>query len=65
MLRHETHGTPETVTAEFQNIDRTKQDNIVLADRDPISTDKGNFWVNYTTPALFVRNQKTGAWGAV
>lgn len=65
MLRHETHGTPELVTAEFQHIDKTKQSTITLANRAPIEKDKGQFWYDWSNNKFYGRNQNTGTWQAV
>jgi len=64
-LRFTNHKTPDKVTQEFENIMKVLQDKITFADRDPIAEDAGLLWINYTTPALFVRNTDDGTWGSV
>lgn len=64
-LRFTNHETPDKVTQEFQNLLKILEEKVTFADRNPVTEDAGQLWVNYTTPALFVRNIRDKTWGAV
>lgn len=62
-LKRQNHTNLAEVSAELKNLSTSKEDTITLANRAPLSSDKGRLWIKYTaTAALYVRHPDTGAW---
>lgn len=64
-LRRQSHSNFTEVSAELKNLDDSKEDSIIMANRAPLSSDKGRFWVNYAGASgsrWYFRHPTTGAW---